>query len=70
MPSITIPVRVRGLWRVRLSLALLFAMRACGIIRSNDHAVDIAERWAMRQLRFEMKTGRAWAPIRMRRKNA
>lgn len=66
MPHVTVTIRTRGIWRVRLVCQLLLLARAVGIVRSDDHAVVIAERLAQRVLRFEMRQGRRWHPLTVR----
>lgn len=65
MPAaIVVMIRVRRVWRLRFVFWLVFLARALGIITSNDHAVAIAERLALRVLRFEIRQGQRWRPIR------
>ena len=61
--TITVTLRVRGVWRVRLLLAALWIARWTGIIQSNDHAVDIAERLTPRMLRFQIGRGGKWHQV-------
>lgn len=61
--TITVPLRVRGVWRIRLLLATLWIARWAGIIRSNEHAVDIAERIAPRLLQFQIGKGGKWHQV-------
>lgn len=66
MPHVTVTIRTRGIWQLRLACRLLLLARAGGIVRSDDHAVVIAERLAQRVLRFEMRQGRHWRPLTVR----
>lgn len=61
--TITIPLRVRGVWRIRLLLATLYAARWTGIIRSNEHAVDIAEQSAPRLVQFRIGNRGTWHQV-------
>lgn len=61
--TITIPLRVRGVWRIRLLLATLYAARWTGIIQSNEHAESIALRLAPRLVQFRIGSRGKWHQV-------
>ena len=61
--TITILLRVRGVWRIRLLLAALYVARWTGIIQSNEHAECIALRLAPRLLQFQIGKGGKWHQV-------
>lgn len=56
----TVTLSVRGVWRVRLLLAVLWVARYVNVIQSNDHAVDIARRLTPRLLRYRVGRRGVW----------
>ena len=60
MQTITVPVRLRGVWKMRLLLWLLFWLCVVGVIRDEALALELLHRRGPRLVEFQVGNRGKW----------